>query len=170
MAGWRAVVVGCLLAILALCAANDVATDGSTYYVSRAEKLSSADWRTNTEDVRVMSANAAADGTITWSDSLASGGTEIVGANVLDAAGNLYVVGSTKGNVTADTCNAGSFDLFLIKLSPTGARLWIAQIGTPQHDEARHVLLQTEADGSEYVYVCGVTFGALDEQLHATNG
>ncbi|RHY29849.1 hypothetical protein DYB32_004809 [Aphanomyces invadans] len=122
------------------------------------------------DDVHVISAKAASDGTITWSNSLDSGATELVGANALDASGNLYIVGSTKGNVTADTCNAGSFDLFLTKLSATGTQQWIAQIGTPQHDEARHVLLQTESDGNEYVYVCGVTFGAMDEALHATNG
>ncbi|CAK4384748.1 unnamed protein product [Aphanomyces euteiches] len=122
------------------------------------------------EDTRVTNAKMSPDGSLAWTDTVESGATEIVGGNVIDTSGNLYVVGSTRGNVSASTCNAGSLDMFLMKLSPTGSRMWTTQIGTPQHDEARHLLLATEVDGNTYLYIAGITYGGLDEMLHVTNG
>ncbi|KAF0686557.1 Aste57867_21651 [Aphanomyces stellatus] len=163
-----------LLIAAALTSAVQVVQDASSnYYVSRLEKLGAdaVGWRTEMGTVRVTNAKFAAGGnTAAWTDTVNSGDVELVGGNVLDSNGNLYVVGSTRGNVTAQTCNAGSFDLFLLKLSPAGTRLWTTQIGTPQHDEARHLLLNAEADGNTYLYVLGVTYGLLDENLHVTNG
>ncbi len=52
-----------------------------------------------------------------------------------DAAGNVYVSGVFTGSVSFDgtvlTSAAGSKDIFLAKLTPTGTLLWVRQIGGP---------------------------------------
>ena len=87
--------------------------------------------RTDVSDVHVTTAAIASDGSVTWADSLGSGDTEIVGGTTLDTGGNIYVAGSTRGNASSTTCNAGSWDMFLLKLTPAGSRVWIQQVWFP---------------------------------------
>ncbi|OQR99823.1 transmembrane protein [Achlya hypogyna] len=160
--GWYLVAVFGLAwhaCILKLLDASQVATAGS-----------SSSPQTDCGSVGVTTADIASDGSLSWTDTVGSGDTEIMGGDALDSAGNLYVVGSTRGNITSAICNAGSFDIFILKYASSGSRLWQKQIGTPQHDEARSIVIVKEASGNDYVYVVGITYGAMDEELHVTNG
>ncbi|EQC28549.1 hypothetical protein SDRG_13627 [Saprolegnia diclina VS20] len=164
--GWKMTLLGGLAACCgALVNADQVASSGSSYLVSRPTKLgaTATSWPTEYGAVGVTTANVASDGSLAWSDTVGSGDTEIVG-------GNVYVVGSTRGNMTSNNANAGNFDWFILKYLPSGARSWTKQVGTPAHDEARTVVVTTEADGNDYIYVLGVTYGAMDDTLHVSNG
>jgi hypothetical protein len=73
-----------------------------------------------------------------------------------DGLGNVYVSGSTEGNL-GGTPNANS-DAFLVKYDASGNHLWTRQFGTSQHDNGRGVAI----DSNGNVYVTGSTFGNLD--------
>lgn len=77
----------------------------------------------------------------------------------LDAAGNVYVVGSTDGTFGTDLGGllGGGTDAFLARYDSQGNQTHIWQFGTPQGDFANGVAV----DGSGNVYVTGRTFGRM---------
>jgi len=72
----------------------------------------------------------------------------------LDSSGNVYITGSTNGNLSGT--NAGQSDVFLAKIDPLGT-LTILQFGTPFNDIGYGVAL----DGSGNVFITGSTNGSL---------
>lgn len=95
-----------------------------------------------------------ADGRVLWqrffgnSDSLAASVT-------LDAAGNVYVTGSTEGSIDG-AANIGSDDTFLVKFTADGDQLWSRQVGSFAADVGWSV-----AVGGGGVYITGSTDGGL---------
>lgn len=87
-------------------------------------------------------------------------GTERGYTSALDSRGNLYVTGFTTGDLdgAGPEVNAGSFDLFVMKITPDGATAWIRQMGSPQDDRAHYVAV----DHLGYVYITGHSSGDLD--------
>jgi hypothetical protein len=82
-------------------------------------------------------------------------------AVAVDGAGNVYVAGSTSGDldgVGVDDPLFGGVDFFLAKFDPSGNLLFTRQLGTVPADEARGVAV----DGAGNVYVTGSTAGDLD--------
>jgi alpha-tubulin suppressor-like RCC1 family protein len=93
-----------------------------------------------------------------WAQQFAENTTESGGANVVDAAGNIYVVGSTDGTLPGSPeANAGDVDAFVAKFDPSGTQLWVHQLGSADADAAHGVAL----DASGNVYVTGSTYGTL---------
>jgi len=76
-----------------------------------------------------------------------------------DSAGNLFVVGSTEGDI-AGTTSAGQVDAFLRSYAPNGTARWTKQFGSPGNDIALDVAVA--AGGT--IYVVGQTFGTLPGQ------
>jgi hypothetical protein len=79
----------------------------------------------------------------------------------VDGAGNVYVAGSTSGDLDGVGIGDplfGGVDLFLAKFDPSGNLLFTRQLGTVPNDEARGVAV----DGAGNVYVAGNTSGDLD--------
>lgn len=74
-----------------------------------------------------------------------------------DASGNLFIVGTTAGNLEGNT-NNGSLDAYVMKLDSTGAKLWTKLIGSAADESAFGVA----ADAAGGVYVFGITTGGLD--------
>jgi hypothetical protein len=74
-----------------------------------------------------------------------------------DAAGGVYVVGRTRGDLAGPTF--GSFDAFVVRYDSKGERVWARQLGTPEYDEAA----TAAPDGSGGVYVGGSTHGIFDQ-------
>lgn len=69
----------------------------------------------------------------------------------------LYVSGHTYGSLFG-TPNAGSADIFLVKLDAlSGALLWGLQSGTSLYEDVRSVAV----DSSSNVFICGITLGSL---------
>ena len=73
----------------------------------------------------------------------------------VDGAGNLYVVGLTRGALPGQTSLGDvGYDAYLRKYDSGGNELWTRQFGTPQSDHASDVAV----DGGGNVYVVGITF------------
>ncbi len=74
-----------------------------------------------------------------------------------DGTGNLYVVGSTDGDLDGET-NAGLSDIFLIKYDQYGIRKWTRLLGSAADEFGYGVT----ADASGNVTVFGTTTGGVD--------
>ena len=86
----------------------------------------------------------------------------------LDSSGNIYVVGSTGGDIdgTGSGSHAGLADAWLAKFDSSGTRQWIKQFGTSEMDFSTSVAVGSSGN----VYVSGSTGGDLDgtgSQTHA---
>lgn len=77
-----------------------------------------------------------------------------------DSEGNVYVTGSTTGDLdgNANAGLPGSSDLFVVKYDGAGVKQWTRQLGTPVDDFAAGIVADTRGN----VYVTGRTFGGLD--------
>ena len=73
----------------------------------------------------------------------------------VDVGGNVYVAGSTNGNLGGP--NQFLTDAFLAKFDRTGTQLWVKQLGTGSTDVASSVAV----DAVGNVYLAGYTFGSL---------
>ena len=73
-----------------------------------------------------------------------------------DASGNVYVSGSTYGDLGGS--NEGDRDVFLSKFDSGGNGLWTTQFGTSRWDVSASVVV----DASGNVYISGDTYGGLD--------
>lgn len=87
-------------------------------------------------------------------------------AVVVDGGGNLYVTGSTAGDLDGNS-NAdptgGTSDIFVIKFDAAGEKIFTRQLGTPREDLAAGLAV----DGQGNFYVAGSTRGDLDGNLNA---
>ena len=120
----------------------------------------------------VFVARFRADGGLRWSRSFGGPlGAYLWGAAV-DSAGNTIVVGSTYAELQGvpsaiDTAHK-SLDAFVLKLSPSGQRLWGRRFESAGADEARDVAIG-EAD---HIFVSGSFQGNVDfgDQAHTAGG
>jgi hypothetical protein len=94
-----------------------------------------------------------------WATYAGGDGFDFPSASAVDAAGNVYITGSTKSTNIAlgagvhnNTLNGTDFDAFIIKYSPSGQRLWATYFGGPDSDGASGIA----TDGTA-VYICGTT-------------
>lgn len=77
-------------------------------------------------------------------------------AVALDSSGNIYVAGTTYGDI-GDQTNSGVCDAFLTKFDYQGIYVWTCEFGSNDSDSGRALAV----DGSGNVYVAGDTWGAL---------
>jgi enterochelin esterase-like enzyme len=80
-----------------------------------------------------------------------------------DATGNVYVTGYTRGDLGAP--NQGDKDVYVAKLDPSGAQLWLRQFGSAGEDKAWGVA--ATGDG---IRIGGMTSGALGTPVGALDG
>ena len=97
----------------------------------------------------------AVDGAPGWTRQFGSSMQDEIESIRCDPEGNLYVVGSTRGDIAAT--NAGSYDVFVRKYDPNGDCLWSRQFGTPGEDSGMGI--DIGPDGG--VYVTGGAYGDL---------
>ncbi|NWF56851.1 MAG: SBBP repeat-containing protein [Syntrophaceae bacterium] len=74
----------------------------------------------------------------------------------LDGGGNIYIMGSTGGNLDGNT-SAGLLDIFLTKFGSSGNRIGSKQVGTPGDDIAHALAIDTSGS----IYITGSTGGNL---------
>jgi hypothetical protein len=74
----------------------------------------------------------------------------------LDGSGNIYITGSTGGNLDGNT-SEGLLDIFLTKLPSSGNRIGSQQFGTPGDDIAYAIAIDTSGN----IYITGSTRGSL---------
>jgi len=82
----------------------------------------------------------------------------------LDSSGNIYVSGSSRGNL--GETNGGNEDAFVVKFNSSGVKQWISQLGSTTmgsasagDDQANGI----SVDSSGNVYIAGTTMGSLGE-------
>ncbi len=97
------------------------------------------------------------DGTLLWKREFEAA---TAGGVTLDAAGNIYLVGTATGVLPDQIFAGGFYDAFLRKYDASGIELWTRQFGSDGDDGARGAA----ADGSGNVYVVGQAVGALPGQ------
>jgi len=66
----------------------------------------------------------------------------------IDRNGNVYVIGTTSGNLSGNG-NLGGSDAFVAKYDPQGNQLWVKQFGSSGNDYG--VLISTDGNGNVYV-------------------
>jgi len=96
-------------------------------------------------------------GNVVWTSQFGINGTDDAQALAVDAAGNIYVAGSTTGNL--GSTNAGQSDVFLRKLSQDGSVQWTFQFGGSGREEPGGISL----DQFGNVYLAGWTNGSIAE-------
>ncbi len=98
-------------------------------------------------------------GTLLWARQTGSTANDLGSGIAVDAAGNLFITGSTQSSLSG--ANAGGYDNFLAKYDAAGNLLWLRQSGTPADDSANSIAL--DRDGN--VYLTGYTAGNLGGPL-----
>jgi hypothetical protein len=94
-------------------------------------------------------------GNISGCQQFGTSGDDISYGIVLDSGGNIYLTGSTGGNL--GTISAGLLDIFLTKFDSSGNRIFTQQFGTDQDDIACTLAIQ-----GNNIYITGSTGGNLD--------
>jgi len=97
------------------------------------------------------------NGQIQWSHLLGSTAKDVAYGVVTDINNNVYVTGTTNGDLDGHA-SAGLSDLFVVKYDSNGFLQWSRQLGTAGADEARGIAV----DANSNVYVTGYTDGGLD--------
>jgi hypothetical protein len=93
-------------------------------------------------------------GSLLWSRQFGTTDEDVPFGVAVDAAGNVYVVGQTVGDLAG---TQGSADAFVRKYSASGAHRWTRQFGTTLYDRAVDVAFDTAGR----VVITGWTIGDL---------
>lgn len=137
--------------------AEAVATDasGNVYVAGETENALDGNTYAGNSDLFVVKFDG--QGVKKWTRELGSAGMEGANAVATDASGNVYVTGSTFGDLDGNT-RAGNSDLFVVKYDSAGIKQWTRELGSSGFDPAFSIA----TDASSNVYVVGWTDGAID--------
>jgi hypothetical protein len=104
-------------------------------------------------------------GDFVWAKRVGGAGADEAQAIALDAAGNVYTVGTFTGTVdfnpaaaTNNLVSNGSADVFALKLTSAGNYLWAIRNGNAQIDDVKDVAV----DAAGNVYLTGSFIGTVD--------
>lgn len=111
-----------------------------------------------TSDVIVI--KLTADGKQVYAQELGTDQNERPAGVAIDAAGGVYVVGSTQGAFSGAT-NNGGYDLFILKLLTDGSLSWLREVGTAYDEHLSAALI--DAKGS--LLASGWSRGSYANQL-----
>ena len=101
------------------------------------------------------------DGNQKWFYQSGTSNADVTYGLTIDSSSNLYVVGSSNGNLDGNT-NLGGQDAFIMKFNSSGTRQWTTLIGTTSDDLAFSVA----ADDSGNIYIAGTTKGSLNGNVN----
>jgi hypothetical protein len=106
-----------------------------------------------------------ANGNFLWAKRLGGNSWDDGSGVSLDAAGNIYITGHFSGTAdfdpgtsTANLTAAGSYDMFVCKLDPSGNFIWAKRIGNSNGDYSWSIIL----DAMNNVYITGQFLGTVD--------
>lgn len=105
------------------------------------------------------------NGNFSWARSVGNSALSELRSIALDPSGNLYAVGAFQGTIDfspgdgiIDLTSAGDFDIYVLKLDPSGALLWSKALGGPALDAVFDVHL----DNDKNVFLTGSFAGISD--------
>lgn len=124
-----------------------VLPSGAAYVVGYTSGLVEGQTRVG-GDTDAVVARYAADGTLEWARQLGTTMSDYLLACTVDAAGNLYAVGWTSGQLSGQNLN-GASDGLAVKFKPDGTQEWAIQFGSPKEDALNAVAL--DAAGNLYM-------------------
>lgn len=90
---------------------------------------------------------------VVWGKQWGTAGEDWLSEIALDGQGNIYITGTTTGNLFGQ--NQGARDVFVVKLDSTGQVLWSKQLGTANDEEMEWIAVDREGN----VYITIVTDG-----------
>ncbi len=90
-----------------------------------------------------------------WTRQLGTKYSDVTSALASDAAGNLYVTGTTDGDLGGIKAVSSKHEAFILKFDATGARLWGRQVSVESQADA----LAVDANGNSFIA------GRVDEAL-----
>ncbi|CAM9164337.1 unnamed protein product, partial [Ectocarpus fasciculatus] len=102
------------------------------------------------------------NGTMQYSFLTGSSGDDMAYHLDIDSLGSIYITGATDGDLH-DQVNAGGLDIFLIKYSQNGTRVYTILQGTAEDDEGYSVSIDVYDD----VYLAGYSYGDLNGLANA---
>jgi len=100
-------------------------------------------------------------GTLQWTKAVGASDWDFATALTTDSSDNLYVAGSTNGNLNGET-NSGHGDAFIAKYNTAGELQWTKLLGTNGDDEANALI----TDSLSNLYVAGRTDGDLNGETN----
>jgi hypothetical protein len=110
---------------------------------------------TGTQDIFIAKFNSS--GTFQWVNQIGASGVTASGNGIaIDSSGNLYIVGSTNGNIGGT--QKGTQDIAIVKYNSSGAFQWVQQIGVAG---ATTLGQGVTVDSTNNVVVTGSTTGSL---------
>ena len=102
------------------------------------------------------------DGTEIWTRQFGGAGGDGGAGVALDAAENIYIVGTTRGTMPGQT-TGGDYDAFIRKYDPAGTEIWTRQFGGIEGEGARGIAISPAG----HLLIVGTTQGAFPEQSNA---
>ncbi len=97
-----------------------------------------------------------------WTILSGSLGNDNVNGISIDSENNIYITGTTNGNLDGQI-NHGSDDAFISKFSSNGTKLWTKLVGSSTYDRSNDIGI--DKDG--YIYITGHTYGDLDGNINS---
>jgi hypothetical protein len=132
-----------------------VALDGGGNIYITGSTGGNLDGNTSTGLLDIFLTKFGSSGNRIGSKQVGTPGDDIAHALAIDTSGNIYITGSTGGNLGATS--AGGLDIFLIKFDSSGNRVFTQQFGTNQDDIAYALAIDTSGN----LYITGSTRGSL---------
>ena len=128
--------------------------DGSIYLTGYTEGSIGGKYNLGFSDAFLM--KFSSNGTQLWSAQVGSNSWDSAKAISIGSDDAVYIAGDTNASVDGQPYLGGS-DVFLMKFSSNGNKIWIQQIGSPNNDKIHSVSL----DRNGLIYIGGETLGSL---------
>ena len=109
-------------------------------------------------DIFLMKYNSS--GTKQWTRLLGTASSDVGWGVAVDGSGNVYVAGTTEGDLDGQTHSGGTYDTFLTKYNSSGTKQWTRLLGNGTETYAYTVAV----DGSGNALVAGHTRGTFDSE------
>jgi len=113
------------------------------------------DGYTNSGSYDIFLTKFSSEGIALWTVQY-GGSSGDVGESVTSDGTDIYIVGTTNGDLDGNT-NSGRSDIFFTKFSGDGTKLWTKQFGTDTFDKGYSIV----ADSRNHLYITGSTEGEL---------
>ncbi len=142
--------------------ANGVSIDSNNNIYITGYTYGNLDGKTNAGGYDIFLVKYNSSGEKQWTQLLGSSSYDKSYGVSTDSNNNIYITGSTSGNLDGKT-NAGQRDIFLVKYNSSGEKQWTQQLGSSTGEYGKGVSI----DSNNNIYIAGGTSGNLDGKTNA---